>query len=207
VAQSINLYSDALRPKRDWLSLNWVTSYLAALFICLMSLTAFDLWDRRSLAMTLTAIDESNGALQLEIKRLEALIDARAKDPALEAEKNKLELSQKDKLTLRRFLDQEVPGNADGFSAYLADLARFHVRGLRLTDIRLLKGGADVQLQGEVMSGDYITNYIAGLDRSVLFQGKAFRNLKLDRSSQVIDGLPDGQALVFEIQTGGERAP
>jgi hypothetical protein len=100
-----------------------------------------------------------------------------------------------------------VPGNADGFSAYLADLARFHVRGLRLTDIRLLKGGADVQLQGEVMSGDYITNYIAGLDRSVLFQGKAFRNLKLDRSSQVIDGLPDGQALVFEIQTGGERAP
>jgi hypothetical protein len=172
-----------------------------------MSLTAFDLWDRRSLAMTLTAIDENNGALQLEIQRLEALIDARAKDPALEAEKNKLELSQKDKLTLRRFLDQEVPGNADGFSAYLADLARFHVRGLRLTDIRLLKGGADVQLQGEVMSGDYITNYIAGLDRSVLFQGKAFRNLKLDRSSQVIDGLPDGQALVFEIQTGGERAP
>jgi hypothetical protein len=105
-----------------------------------MSLTAFDLWDRRSLAMTLTAIDESNGALQLEIKRLEALIDARAKDPALEAEKNKLELSQKDKLTLRRFLDQEVPGNADGFSAYLADLARFHVRGLRLTDIRCVGG-------------------------------------------------------------------
>jgi len=36
----------------------------------------------------------------------------------------------------------------------------------------------------------------------VLFAGKAFRNLKLDRTSQVIEGLPDGQALAFEIQTG-----
>ena len=200
--QSINLYSDALKPKRDWLSLNLFTGYIGSVLLVLLVISAVDLWDRQSLVNSVTAREVAIAELELQIQELEQLIEARAKDPALEAQKDALEQVQKDKLTLRRFLDQEVPGNADGFSAYLADLARFHVRGLRLTEISLLNGGADVRLGGEVISGDYITNYIAGLDRSVLLAGKAFRNLKLDRTSQVIQGLPDGQALAFEIQTG-----
>jgi hypothetical protein len=71
-----------------------------------------------------------------------------------------------------------------------------------LTEVELGQGGAAVRLRGEVLNGEYITNYIAGLDRSVVFQGKAFRNLDLDRTGTVAEGLPEGQSLVFEIRTG-----
>jgi len=35
-----------------------------------------------------------------------------------------------------------------------------------------------------------------------VFQGKAFRDLDLDRTGTVAEGLPEGQSLVFEIRTG-----
>ena len=200
--QSINLYSEALRPKVDWLSLNLVAGYIGIFLLTLITASVIDLWDRRTVAMSAVSEATDLENLQQEIQSLEQLIQSRAKDPALEADMQALEAVQKDKLTLRRFLDQEVPGNADGFSAYFADLARFHVRGLRLTEVELGRGGADVRLRGEVINGEYITNYIAGLDRSVVFQGKAFRNLDLDRTGRVKDGLPDGQSLIFEIRTG-----
>ena len=200
--QSINLYSEALRPKVDWLSLNLVAGYIGIFLLTLITASVIDLWDRRTVAMSAVSEATDLENLQQEIQSLEQLIQSRAKDPALEADMQALEAVQKDKLTLRRFLDQEVPGNADGFSAYFADLARFHVRGLRLTEVELGRGGADVRLRGEVINGEYITNYIAGLDRSVVFQGKAFRNLDLDRAGTVAEGLPEGQSLIFEIRTG-----
>ena len=180
--QSINLYSEALRPKVDWLSLNLFASYVGGILLILVVLSAVDLWDQGAVATEVASETGQREVLMQDIQSLEQLIESRAKDPVLEADMQALEAVQKDKLTLRRFLDQEVPGNADGFSAYFADLARFHVRGLRLTEVELGRGGAAVRLRGEVLNGEYITNYIAGLDRSVVFQGKAFRNLDLDRA-------------------------
>ena len=103
-------------------------------------------------------------------------------------------------------MQQEVPGNVVGFSGHLEDLARYHVNGLRLTDISLKAGGEQISLKGEVLSGDFVTNYIDGLDQSPQFRGHEFRQLRLDRgeSELVINQLPDGQSLVFEIATGGQ---
>ena len=200
--QSINLYTSELKPRVDWLSLNYALGYIGALVILLGLISAVDLLGRRDLAAALTIAETQQQRWLSEIAGFERVIEERAKDPALEAEVDQLERQQKGKLTLRRFLSQEVPGNADGFSTYFADLARYHVRGLRLTEVGLEQGGAKVRLRGEVVRGEYITNYVAGLNRSPTFRGKAFRNIELDREGTVIEGLPEGQSLVFEIRTG-----
>ena len=204
--QSINLYTAELKPRVDWLSLKYTLGYVGALTFVLATVSAADLLSRRDLAAALTTAQVQQERWLAEIVELERVIEERAKDPALEAEVVQLERFQKDKLTLRRFLSQEVPGNADGFSTHFADLARYHGRGLRLTEVGLDEGGAKVRLRGEVVRGEYITNYIAGLNRSPTFRGKAFRNIELDRKGTVIDGLPEGQSLVFEIRTGEAKA-
>jgi hypothetical protein len=75
---------------------------------------------------------------------------------------------------------------------------------LRLTDISLTAGGEQITLRGEVLSGEYVTNYIDGLDQSEQFKGHEFRQLQLNRSGSdaVANQLPDSQSLVFEISTG-----
>lgn len=200
--QSINLYTPDLRPKVDWLSLKLTLLYVGVLLFVLMFISTIDLVSRKDLEDALALAEGQQQRWLSEITEFERLIEERAKDPALEAEVDQLERLQKDKLTLRRFLSQEVPGNAEGFSTYFADLARYHVRGLRLTEVEFEEGGAKVRLRGEVVRGEYITNYVAGLNRSPTFRGKAFRNIELDRDGLVADGLPEGQSLVFEIRTG-----
>ena len=61
-------------------------------------------------------------------------------------------------------------------SGHLKDLARYHVNGLRLTDISLKAGKEQIRLKGEVLSGDFVTNYIDGLDQSPQFQGTNLDN-------------------------------
>ena len=48
--QSINLYSEALRPKVDWLSLNLFASYVGGVLLILLVLSAVDLWDQGAVA-------------------------------------------------------------------------------------------------------------------------------------------------------------
>ena len=204
--QRINFYTDSFKPKVDYLSLNLSATYMGALIAVLMTMTLVQWFGQRQLRDDVSAALAAKAEWQAQMTQLEQVIELRAKDPALELAAEQLERDQKDKLTLRQFLQQEVPGNVVGFSGHLEDLARYHVNGLRLTDISLKAGGEQISLKGEVLSGDFVTNYIDGLDQSPQFRGHEFRHLRLDRSESelVINQLPDGQSLVFEIATGGQ---
>jgi len=205
MSQRINFYTDAYRPKIDYLSLNLCAVYLGSFVGVLLLITLVQVIGQQSVRSELAAAESAKEEWQTQISQLEGVIEARAKDPALEAVASQLERDQKDKLTLRQFLQQEVPGNVVGFSGHLEDLARYHINGLRLTDISLTAGGEQITLRGEVLSGEYVTNYIDGLDQSEMFKGHEFRQLQLDRSGSgaVANQLPDSQSLVFEISTGG----
>lgn len=204
--QRINFYTDSFKPKIDYLSLNLSATYMGALMAVLMTMTLVQWFGQRQLRDDVSAALAAKAEWQVQMTQLEQVIELRAKDPVLELAAEQLERDQKDKLTLRQFLQQEVPGNVVGFSGHLEDLARYHVNGLRLTDISLKAGGEQISLKGEVLSGDFVTNYIDGLDQSPQFRGHEFRQLRLDRSESelVINQLPDGQSLVFEIATGGQ---
>ena len=133
--QRINFYTDSSKPKVDYLSLNLSAAYMGALIAVLMVMTLVQWFGQRQLRDDVSAALAARAEWQAQMTQLEQVIESRAKDPALELTAEQLERDQKDKLTLRQFLQQEVPGNVVGFSGYLEDLARYHVNGLRLTDI------------------------------------------------------------------------
>jgi len=203
--QRVNFYTDFYHPKTDYFSLKLCVAYLGALAIIMLFVSFGQYLSQLTVRNNLELARSANAEWGDQIKQLKATIVARARDPQLESVAIQLENDQKNKLTLRQFLQQEVPGNVMGFSGYLEDLARFHVSGLRLTRISLRDGGKQIQLQGEVLSGDFVTNYIDGLGQSKHFEGNEFRQLKLERKTERVfpDQLPDGQSLIFEISTVG----
>lgn len=207
--QQVNFYTAEFRPRIDLLSLNFCAAYLGVLtFVCSIY-TGVQWWELAVVESEKRGLVDQKESIQAEISALEAQIESRAKDPLLEAKALELERYQKDRLTLRQFLQQEVPGNTEGFSGYFEDLARFHINGLRITAIDLSQGGEHIRLQGEVVSGDFVTRYVEGLKRSDLFKGRQFRKIEVNRvkGSEPIDNvLPDGQSLIFEVSTGSAGA-
>ena len=177
--QDINFYSRQFQPRFNWLSLNLSVGYALALIFVLMIVSLLEVFGQRQVMSSLSQVERENRDWQGKITNLEAIIKERAKDPALESKVAQLEGFQKDKLSLQKFLNQGLSGNVDGFSAHFVDLARYHIEGLRLTGVDLGQGGQTLRLNGEVVSGELVTRYIAALGQSEHFAGKSFTNLNM----------------------------
>ena len=203
--QSINLYTDKFRPRIDWLSLNrclvyvLVVSLVPVMVSVKQSLESSDLVAELTIQQGLTKQRRSN------LSSIRAEIDKQSKDPQLEATIVQLQAKQSDKFTLRNFLRQGIPGNSDGFSAYLADLARFHRPGVQLTHVNLTGGGENIWLQGQTRSGELVTRYVDGLGRSDIFKGREFKHLAISRQAGAQSDLDSTgmNILTFELATKG----
>ena len=206
--QDINFYTREFRPRFNWLSLNLSLGYCGVLILVLMVVSLLEVFGQRQVMSALSEIERENQEWQSKIAGLQAIITERAKDPALEQRLAELEGFQKDKLSLQKFLNEGLSGNVDGFSAHFSDLARYHIEGLRLTGVDLRQGGQTLRLDGEVLSGELVTRYIAALGQSENFVGKSFTNLEMSligTSSEGEAGVNLGRGLLrFTVETEQE---
>lgn len=206
--QSINLYTDKFRPRIDWLSLNRCLVYVLVASLVPVMVSVQQSVESSNLVTELTVQQDLTKQWRSSLGSLRGEIDKQSKDPQLEAKVVQLQATQSDKLTLRNFLRQGIPGNSDGFSAYLADLARFHKPGVQLTHVNLTGGGENIWLEGQTRSGELVTRYLDGLGRSDIFRGREFKHLAISREAGSQPG-PDStgmNVLTFELATkGGSR--
>lgn len=193
--QEINFYTRAYRPRIDWLSLEFSMLYLLVLSLALTIASLSEVFSQRQVSGALSAARTLNADWKVKVEALEAIVTDRAKDPALEKRVNTLVAIQKDKLVLKNFLDEEIPGNSGGFSPFFIDLAQYHSKGLRLTEVSLIRGGEDVRLGGEVLSGESVTRYLQALSQSDNFKGKSFSNLTMDLVTMSADEGTESPAL------------
>ncbi len=98
--QRINFYSDAYRPKVDYLSLNLCAIYLGALLACADD----NHWCNGLVSNRFEMSSRPQSPRQERMASADhparTVIESRAKDPALELTAIQLERDQKDKLTL-----------------------------------------------------------------------------------------------------------
>ena len=206
--QSVNLYTDEFRPRIDWLSLNRCLIYVLLVSLAPVAISVQQSMESSDLVVNLTVQQDLTQQWRLNLQSLRADIDKQSKDPELEAKIVLLQGKQSDKLTLRNFLRQGIPGNSDGFSAYLADLARFHRPGLQLTHVNLTGGGENIWLVGQTRSGELVTRYVDGLGRSDIFKGREFKHLAISREVVRSDSNSEGvNVLTFELATKGAESP
>jgi MSHA biogenesis protein MshI len=203
--QSVNLYTDKFRPRIDWLSLNRCVVYVLVVSLVPVMVSVQESLESSDLVAELVVQQDSTKQWRSNLSSIRAEIDKQSKDPQLEATIVQLQAAQSDKLTLRNFLRQGIPGNSDGFSAYLADLARFHRPGVQLTHVNLTGGGENIWLEGNTRSGELVTRYVDGLGRSDIFRGREFKHLAISRqaASQLDTDSMGMNILTFELATKG----
>ena len=177
--QQINLYLPEFRRRKDWLDVNNMLSLLGVLVVVLVLVSAVEYWQLNSLEQERASRQQQRDELAAETNRLRESFGVQSEDPQIRAQVNALETELQSKEVLLTFLDGRNIGSTTGFSEYLADLARFHLAGLRLTGVTLSGGGNQIVLNGEVINAELVPLYLQNLRRGQSFAGKEFEMLRI----------------------------
>ncbi len=180
--QQINLYLPEFRKQPDIFSVAVMGRGLAVLAVVLVLLTAVDYWNTRQLDSRLAVLLAERDAALMRVNSLLEEFGVQGTDPALVQRVQTLESELVEKRRLLQFLEGRDLGNTRGFSVHLSDLSRYHITGLRLTEISLTRGGEAVRLQGQVLRGDLVPLYLQNLSQGQAFRGRTFETLQLESS-------------------------
>lgn len=179
MTQQINLYLPEFRRKKDPLGFDNMVLATVALVVCMLVITAAEAWHSFQLDRQLTESRENLAQLVAETEQLIAQFGTQSEDPALTRRASELQEEVSSKQVLSRFLSGRDIGTTEGFSEYLADLARYHLGGLRLTGVQLSQGGDKVVLEGEVLSPHLVPQYFQSLRQGDSFAGKDFETIRI----------------------------
>jgi hypothetical protein len=178
--QEINLFDARFRrqpPQFSAVTLAWAVLAVAALCVAIGELYRHQ---NRALEATLAQTEARVAQVREQSLRFaRELAGGEGRSTALADELARLE----NRLRMRRLLLEDLQGgagaHAEGFSPYLAALARQTMHGVWLTGIELAGGSGELVLRGRVVDGELVPAYLLRLNREPLFKGRAVRELRL----------------------------
>lgn len=199
--QQINLYTEALRPKKERLQAVTAVAIVGLALLGLAVAAGFVRYEHTRMNDQLASQQNQIERLEQSVAELTQEAESRQPDPQLEAALTRVN----DTLARRQKLLAQVEGliSADttGFADPLAALARQVPAGLWLTRIRLNAQNGNVGLDGRAQAGKLVPSYLEALGEEPAFQGKTFGAFRLERSEQ-------GGGIEFRVATdasaGGE---
>jgi len=180
--QQVNLYPEDMRPHIDWLSPSRMAVYVGGMigFLCFISSVSF--W---FLSEARTGYE--GAVLRKDTAEL-ALSDFIASEskPRIDKTLGRRIKNARDSLALKRrvlsLLEKNKMGYLGGYSSFFEGLARRHVKGLWLKDIKIVGGGEQIVLGGEAVNPKVLPEYLDELKYEEVFVGKRFDVLKFFRS-------------------------
>jgi Tfp pilus assembly protein PilN len=195
VSQQINLFDERFRRQKRHFSANTLVIALVAVFALAAAFQQLYAWQNRSLQASLAQTDARTAQLRDQVLRFAKEFGGQGSSAALGDEIARLE----EALRVRRSLlssMQTGAGNADGFSIYLAALARRTTHGVWLTGIDI---GGDLVIKGRALDGEQVPAYIRLLNREEAFAGRAVSQLSLSAKP--------GSHLDFSLSIPLEKGP
>jgi hypothetical protein len=106
---------------------------------------------------------------------------ARGRSKLLEDEISRVESIIKAQQDVLNILDGGASGNSEGYSKFLAALARQRTSGLWLTGVTVNGVGDELSIRGRVLHADLVPQYIRQLNREAVMRGHAVAELSLRR--------------------------
>lgn len=198
--QSINLYLPEFRKEKDWLDALRMVQVLGVSVLVVALVTGFQYWQSEELNKELAVIDQQLQVAVNETAALRASFGAQSEDPVLLQAIADAEESLQIKQVILKFMTGREMGNSEGFSEYMADLARYHTQGLSLTNINLSKGGTAVTLAGQVLRTELVPLYLQNLSQGQSFDGKEFYTLQIKEELKK-DQTDNATSWMFAVST------
>jgi hypothetical protein len=179
MSQQINLYNPAFRKQKKAFSARAMVQALAVLAVGILLIHAFEARQNRVLEGALAETDRRLVEQRDQMVRFAKEFTTKGSSTALAEDLARAE----ERLRSRRALLEDVKtgagGNADGYSTYLAALARRTMPGLWLTGIELGGKSNDLVLKGRALDGDLVPAYISQLKQEEPLAGRSVSELRM----------------------------
>lgn len=197
--QSVNLYKEAFRPSREWLTLGRAMAVVILVLITVAVIGGVAQYRLAGAEATLADIEHRQTRKQQAVESLQTQLEARQKDPALEQQVTRLEQRVRDRRRLVQRADSVARASSEGFSPYLEGLARQSLDGLWLTRIRIDLMRDRLGLFGRITDGQKVPEYLQRLREEPVFEGRRFARFSIERTEA-------GAPLNFQVASTRDSA-
>ncbi|WP_419571252.1 PilN domain-containing protein [Rheinheimera sp.] len=189
----LNLYTSAIKPEQEKVSLKLVVQVVGCL-VLVMTLVGLAL-DYRSDATSqeLAAMQQQTAAQQSQIEQLRTRLQARVPSPVLVKQHDELTqaLSQKNKLL--SYVQNEQKKTAVKYGPVFDYLAKIDPKGFWLTSFRLSPDSST--FQGYVLKAELLPYWLNQLSQNEFFKGQSFAQFELEQERD------QTQAMSFVVQS------
>lgn len=178
MSQQINLYSPVFLEQRKIFSARLLGAALAAVTV---TLAGIHVTQRVQLALARQQLEEANGQFARAKDDLVRYSTERQRPPSrlLADEASRLEARLRAQTALVERFDSGALGNTDGFSRYLAALARQTLQGVWVTGF-VASGAEGVRtIRGHLATPDLLPQYLRMLHREEAMRGQGFNEFRL----------------------------
>lgn len=179
--QSVDLYTDELRPSREALQARSATLILLLGLLVVVLSAGIAHYRAAQSAKSLAAHEQRTEQLRQTVEQQSSAVAAQKPDAALESELREVTeaLVRRERLLGR--VEALVQGDSEGFSPALEGLARQVPDGLWLTGIELRAVSGEVVLKGQTESGSLVPVFLDQLGEEPTFSGRSFGAFRLLR--------------------------
>ena len=181
MSQQINLYTPILLKKQALFSSRAMMQGLTVVAIGMFAGYASLLYVSKGLRAQEAAAQQEFDTAMAQFSSLGLNAQGASPGPskALEEEIVRLQLQRRQQNDLIDRLSGADVGNAEGFSKYLAALARQPLSGLWLTGFSVGGSNDDIVIRGQALRADLVPTYIRQLGREEVMRGRKMNELQV----------------------------
>ncbi|MDR2092484.1 MAG: PilN domain-containing protein [Azoarcus sp.] len=179
MSQQINLLNPALRPRREWLSLETLILSTAALLVVMIGIGAWGIHRERQAMAELNAREVAWQDAQSQLKDLATQQVSRSVDAQLVQQVAQRKTWLEHRRQALSMLQGGSMGRADGFSNIMAALARQTPEGLWLTGFDIQTGGNAILLRGRLVTENLLPSFVERLNHEADLRGRRFAALEV----------------------------
>lgn len=178
MSQQLNLFNPLFLRQKKYFSSRTMLRGLGVVVAAIATLHVFQRVQLASLERHFAEADQQLAAAQQQLAKFAA--DAkRGPSKVLVDEANRLEAQLKAQEALLEGLDGGGLGNTEGFSRYLAALARQTLPGVWLTGFSASGSDGPLAIRGRLLRPELLPSYIRMLNREEALRGSGFSDVRL----------------------------
>lgn len=194
---SINLYTDALKPKAELVTLTRITLLVALLLLIMLVLRGSYAWQEQRLSSEQRQLDTQLTEQRREMTQLAQQQSAQRAQPELAQRVDNLQQQLHLQQALARELESRGGFNQSNYARILRDLSAIHQSDLWLTHIE--KDQGRLVLKGQTLSSANLPRWMSRFDQVESLRGHHFAVVALERD--------DSDVIQFELRSQRQSSP
>ena len=181
--QQVNLYQPIFRKQRQIFSAATMGQAVGVVVAALIAIYGYALVKVSSLEAEVVLLEGREQALTTQLARIDPSVSARRREE-LEREVRRLNATLADQQRLIDVLRDQPLGRTEGFSGYLAALARQRTPELWLTALAINGGNGAIELAGRSLTPELVPEYMQRLGSETALAGQRFDLFEIERDGE-----------------------